>query len=639
MIRRFPEIRSVELKEKPHFAGYNLLREGWGGYVYPWIVVMARAYPWLEEILLKRMVVTDESLELISKSLNNFKMLIRYPLILSNRRRYCIHQPRSPRLPIPEKPPNPPSRVRNRRTAASVEEMRDVASELPISDQERPYQYEKSGSDDVNLPEKYEILGKFFNSLDSSIRLLRRFSHGHLAQLKFILPEVIEIKKVLVHDERTCCMKPDLHVTMNVDAIKNEGMLKLASGNSHMRKVFHGRLLDFFKAHPEGEVPEGTLPEPFNQSKLGLHTSTIKASSSSLIGEALTDALEEPQPAAASHLSQSFQKCFSKEVLRIEAVHSNPEQSLVSVQPSDPRVRAAASVPQYHSPATAMKDINSVKNEVCSSVQTPTVQGTPAKHFLTPVKLMSATPALQPPKRCYMGPDDDSTSSPNKSVNRPLRIRSSKFDTPVENAKMEDEVNITGGVSVDIGNDIFEILPENLLQSIGEKALEQQDPAFSQVMRRQQMIASLPKLFDSIHYLFQSIKSSVITKEELMHKIMASHLDIVDRREVEEQLELLQELVPGWIYEKPVLVEIFSYALKFHLQIPDYLFPKVAIVGRPNVGKASVTPRMGSLGAGSKVHHNEEDIDRPLNVAIDEFFRIQLDIAVRIVIVEGRERI
>ncbi|XP_028071886.1 CDT1-like protein a, chloroplastic isoform X4 [Camellia sinensis] len=480
----------------------------------------------------------------------------------------------------PEKPPNPPSRVRNRRTAASVEEMRDVASERPIPDQDRPYQYEKSGSDDVNLPEKYEILGKFFNSLDCSIRLLRlrgsmstftnicpkverltdrRFSHGHLAQLKFILPEVIEIKKVLVHDERTCCMKPDLHVTMNVDAIKNEGMMKLASGNSHMRKVFQGRLLDFFKAHHEGEVPEGTLPEPFNQSKLDLHTSTIKASSSSLIGEALTDALEEPQPAAASHLSQSFQKCFSKEVLSIEAVHSNPEQSLVSVQPSVPPVSelqaSQASVPQHHSPATAMKDINFVKNEVCSSVRTPTVQGTPARHFLTPVKLMSATPALQPPKRCYMSPDDDSTSSPNKSVNRPLRIRSLKFDTPVENAKMEDEVNITGGVSVDIDSDIFEILPENLLQSIGEKerkALVQQDPAFSQVMRRQQMIASLPKLFDLIRYLFQSIKSSVITKEELMHKIVASHLDIIDRREVEEQLELLQELVPGWIYERSV---------------------------------------------------------------------------------------
>ncbi|GMP91251.1 hypothetical protein CsSME_00042020 [Camellia sinensis var. sinensis] len=76
MIRRFPEVRSVELKGKPHFADYNLVPEGWGGYVYPWIVAMARAYPWLEEIKLKRMVVTDESLELISKSFNNFKVLV-----------------------------------------------------------------------------------------------------------------------------------------------------------------------------------------------------------------------------------------------------------------------------------------------------------------------------------------------------------------------------------------------------------------------------------------------------------------------------------------------------------------------------------------------------------------------------------
>ncbi|CAL5353644.1 unnamed protein product [Camellia sinensis] len=65
-----------------------------------------------------------------------------------------------------------------------------------------------------------------------------------------------------------------------------------------------------------------------------------------------------------------------------------------------------------------------------------------------------------------------------------------------------------------------------------------------------------------------------------------------------------------------------------HWVNPDCLLPKVAIVGRPNVGKASMTPRMGSLGAGSTVRHNEEDIDRPLNAAIDEFFRIQLDIVV-----------
>ncbi|KAI3819280.1 hypothetical protein L1987_13106 [Smallanthus sonchifolius] len=76
MIRRFPEVKSVELKGKPHFADFNLVPEGWGGFVYPWIVEIARGYPWLEEIRLKRMVVTDECLEMISKSFKNFKVLV-----------------------------------------------------------------------------------------------------------------------------------------------------------------------------------------------------------------------------------------------------------------------------------------------------------------------------------------------------------------------------------------------------------------------------------------------------------------------------------------------------------------------------------------------------------------------------------
>ncbi|CAN4093126.1 unnamed protein product [Withania somnifera] len=76
MIRRFPEVRSVELKGKPHFADFNLVPEGWGAYVYPWILAMSKSYPWLEEIKLKRMVITDESLELIAKSFKNFRVLV-----------------------------------------------------------------------------------------------------------------------------------------------------------------------------------------------------------------------------------------------------------------------------------------------------------------------------------------------------------------------------------------------------------------------------------------------------------------------------------------------------------------------------------------------------------------------------------
>ncbi|KAL8262170.1 hypothetical protein R6Q59_026219 [Mikania micrantha] len=76
MIRRFPELKSVELKGKPHFADFNLVPEGWGGFVLPWIAEIAKGYPMLEEIKLKRMVVTDDCLELISKAFRNFKVLV-----------------------------------------------------------------------------------------------------------------------------------------------------------------------------------------------------------------------------------------------------------------------------------------------------------------------------------------------------------------------------------------------------------------------------------------------------------------------------------------------------------------------------------------------------------------------------------
>lgn len=66
-----------------------------------------------------------------------------------------------------------------------------------------------------------------------------------------------------------------------------------------------------------------------------------------------------------------------------------------------------------------------------------------------------------------------------------------------------------------------------------KKALLEKDPAISQAKWRQKMIVGLPKLFDMIYFLFQSIRRSVVTKEELMHKIVSSHLDIVDRSKSE----------------------------------------------------------------------------------------------------------
>ncbi|CAI9763106.1 unnamed protein product [Fraxinus pennsylvanica] len=76
LIARFPRVRSLTLKGKPHFADFNLVPHDWGGYVQPWIESMAKAGVNLEELRLKRMLVSDESLDLLANFFPNFKSLV-----------------------------------------------------------------------------------------------------------------------------------------------------------------------------------------------------------------------------------------------------------------------------------------------------------------------------------------------------------------------------------------------------------------------------------------------------------------------------------------------------------------------------------------------------------------------------------
>ncbi|KAI8000208.1 Protein TRANSPORT INHIBITOR RESPONSE 1 [Camellia lanceoleosa] len=73
--RRFPKIRSVTLKGKPRFSDFNLVPENWGADIHQWLLVFADSYPFLEELRLKRMTVTDESLEFLATRFPNFKAL------------------------------------------------------------------------------------------------------------------------------------------------------------------------------------------------------------------------------------------------------------------------------------------------------------------------------------------------------------------------------------------------------------------------------------------------------------------------------------------------------------------------------------------------------------------------------------
>lgn len=76
VIGRFPGLKSLTLKGKPHFADFNLLPNDWGGSVYPWVKALAKSRVGLEELRLKRMVVSDDCLELLSRSFVNFKSLV-----------------------------------------------------------------------------------------------------------------------------------------------------------------------------------------------------------------------------------------------------------------------------------------------------------------------------------------------------------------------------------------------------------------------------------------------------------------------------------------------------------------------------------------------------------------------------------
>lgn len=73
--RRFRRIKSVTLKGKPRFSDFNMLPLDWGANVHSWLVMFAKVYPSLEELRLKRMTITDESMELLAKSFPGFKAL------------------------------------------------------------------------------------------------------------------------------------------------------------------------------------------------------------------------------------------------------------------------------------------------------------------------------------------------------------------------------------------------------------------------------------------------------------------------------------------------------------------------------------------------------------------------------------
>ncbi|XP_062101860.1 CDT1-like protein a, chloroplastic [Humulus lupulus] len=417
----------------------------------------------------------------------------------------------------------------------------------------------KVNADVPDLPKSCGTLGEFFSILYNSILLRRkgpatnftnirpiierltnnRFTYSYLAQLKFILPEVIEIKKTRIFNEKTSCMEPDLHIALNLDALDSR-KLKSEGWNSYLRRVIQSRLADFSRSHPEVlEVPKGMLPEPFSVQGQGDNSGFIKVPPSSSC-EAVSDVQyvdqesEEPKiQQSAVHFPPTFQRRLSQRQRSKEVDNNMTPKSF------EPSVQSSGDLVAHSGPNTA-----SSSKEVDFGVDFCPTNATPSEVLSTP-----ATPALSQRKRSCMSPKDNSIS--DKLARRPSCAKSLQFDSLEKKNRDNGEVFDTNGVST--VKDLVDIPPEKLLKSISEneiKAKEERDSAIPLAKRRKETIASLPKLFNTIHFLFQSIDRSVIIKEDVMHKIISNHSNIVDRREVEEQLSLLLKLAPDWISEK-----------------------------------------------------------------------------------------
>ncbi|KAL1190681.1 CDT1-like protein a [Cardamine amara subsp. amara] len=500
--------------------------------------------------------------------------------------------PSSVALPTPEKPlENIHSRSRNRSVALSVKEIRQAAgsrrrsedpvvkgssvkSQLLFSNNDSSSSSSKricsnKNAEKEKLPEKYEILGKFFDALDSSILLSklrgskptfsnisakiehlteRRFCYSHLAQLKHILPEAMEVKRILIHDETTCCMKPDLHITLNADAVECNEKSKSESMKISLRKVFRARLADFVKAHPQGdEVPEEPLPELFSRRKPNENSKVEVKSVSSVMEEMASIPVAK---LLASLTSTPVKTASSAAKPTSSEFNIAPTPSKTSSTPAKPTLSEINIVPTPVKPVSTLAKVPSTPAIIES---TPViVASTPPEFASTPARVYSTSLTARPQKRSS-GYTDPDTDPPAKLVRRSLSLNFDSEDEKTMDVTDDEATDQVPEEDVSSDDEILSILPDKLRQAIKEqerKAIEDQNPAISLAKRRRKMIACLPKLFNVIHYLIQSIKRWVITKEELVHKIIAGHSDITDRKEVEEQLILMQELVPQWMSEK-----------------------------------------------------------------------------------------
>ena len=75
----------------------------------------------------------------------------------------------------------------------------------------------------------------------------RKLSYSHLAQMKHLFPEAIQIKRILLHDEKSLCMYADMEIILVMDVV--ECTSPDQSPSMAICEAFYSKLLRFLDTH------------------------------------------------------------------------------------------------------------------------------------------------------------------------------------------------------------------------------------------------------------------------------------------------------------------------------------------------------------------------------------------------------
>ncbi|XP_011035404.1 PREDICTED: CDT1-like protein b [Populus euphratica] len=502
------------------------------------------------------------------------------------------------------------------------------ASQTPAKTNEPLHAKFREG--ELEILERYKTIVELFDSMNCSLRLLvmrkkspafqniaaqvkvltqRKFSYGHLARIKYLLPEAIQMDKILVHDKKSLCMKPDIKIGVLFDVVEGHDE---ESDFIALRQVFASRLVDYFIKHPEAcDIPQAILPGPFNQSKeaaseekAGDHSMAVFCEPFNEISETIapepmiTDQSREYLPAAIesqmlsapSHLCPSFNRHFSRKTFSEEKVQLLASPVPASVSPSGDlhnehlNEARTGEFPEFcskfnfrtnldiksgqsrqlcipHSKSTSFNPLPSqpINPEVSADVYTST--SPKCKPDSSAGKLLLETPAQSTPRRAMHSSDDkhkDTTGQKQTLSCKPAkRVLDFSYMEADKGASEYYEFLHDSSAQPLAGSSS---LLKKVEGSLGHSSVDQKTCQSDTV--HQQMSIQLPDLVSLVHHIFQSVNFSPITKEELVHKIILDSLDIVDRREVEEQIGILEKRVPDWICRLPAPSGDVLYKIK-----------------------------------------------------------------------------